>query len=77
MLNEVHSWPSLYPFKFIVPADQGKALEALMPPAERTEVKPSSGNKYLAYTFHCAMGSANEVLLIYAKVKTIKGVIAL
>lgn len=77
LLDEKYKWPSLYAFKFIVPANQEEALLKLVPQAEKTETRPSSSGKYLAFTFHCAMGSGREVLEVYAKVKGIEGLISL
>ena len=77
LLDQNHSWPTLFAFKFIVPAGEGKALEALVPEAQTTESRPSSGGKYLAYTFHCPMGSGREVLEVYSRVKGIPGLVAL
>lgn len=77
LLNERHQWPSIFAFKFIVPKDQGPTLEALFPEATHKEVRPSSGGKYLAYTLHCPMGSAREVLAYYARSKSVPGILAL
>ena len=77
LLNESHKWPSLFAFKFIVPAEQAVALRALLPKPEKEESRPSSGGKYTALTFHIAMGSADEVLGIYSLAKAIPGLIAL
>lgn len=77
LLDAHHQWPAIYPFKFIVPAARGKELEALMPKAEQIEARPSSGGKYTAYTFFCAMGSGREVIEIYARVQEIPGLISL
>lgn len=77
LLDASHKWPSIYPFKFIVPVAKAKELEAMMKDAERTETRPSAEGRYMAYTFHCAMGSAREVLEVYAKVKGITGLVSL
>jgi hypothetical protein len=77
VLDSTHKWPSMYSFKFIVPAEKAKELLALIPEAERVEERPSSGGKYTAFTFHCAMGSGREVLAIYARVKGIPGLVSL
>lgn len=77
LLDEKHQWPSLFLFKFIVPTGKEKELLALVPKAEKTETRPSSGGKYMAYTFHCAMGSGKEVLEVYSRVKGIEGLISL
>lgn len=77
LLNETHDWPEVFPFKFIVPKEQSKNLEALLQEALRTEVRPSSSGKYMAYTFHCAMGSGREVLEVYGRVQGIPGLVSL
>ncbi len=77
LLNEHHKWPTLFAFKFIVPAGKGEELRALMKNCVREETRPSAGGKYSAFTFHLAMGSAEEVLEVYARVKVIEGLIAL
>jgi hypothetical protein len=77
VLDSTHKWPSMYSFKFIVPAVRGKELQELIPEAEQVEERPSSGGKYTAFTFHCAMGSGREVLSVYARVKSIPGIVSL
>jgi len=77
VLDETHIWPTLFAFKFIVPSQKGKELEELMPDVHRVETRPSSGGKYMAYTFHCAVGSGREVISIYTKAQSVKGVMAL
>jgi hypothetical protein len=77
LLDQSHQWPSLYSFKFIVPATRGRELRDLIPEAERVEERASSGGKYTAYTFHCPMGSGREVLSIYSRVKSISGLVSL
>ena len=77
VLDSTHRWPSLYAFKFIVPTPRGPDLENLIPEAEKVEARPSSGGKYVAYTFHCAMNSGREVLSVYSRVKGISGLVSL
>jgi hypothetical protein len=77
LLDSHHRWPGIYSFKFIVPVANGKELESLMPRAEQVEARPSSGGKYTAYTFHCAMGSGREVISTYSRVQGIPGLISL
>jgi hypothetical protein len=77
LLDAAHTWPAMYAFKFIVPKDKAKELEALVPEARTTETRPSAEGKYLAYTFHCPMASAREVLEIYSRVKVISGLVSL
>jgi uncharacterized protein len=77
ILNENYKWPAIFPFKFIVPAEKEAELKALLPQDVKIETRPSSGGKYQAYTFHVPVGSADEVLGIYSRVKSVSGLIAL
>lgn len=77
LLNESHKWPTVFAFKFIVPSEKGEALRALLPESVKQETRPSSAGKYHGYTFHIPVGSADEVLSIYSRVRGLEGVIAL
>ncbi len=77
LLENSHSWPCVYSFKFIVPLSKGEELRALVPEAEKIETRASSGGKYTAYTFHCPMGSSREVLSVYARVRGVSGLVSL
>jgi putative lipoic acid-binding regulatory protein len=77
LLNEHYKWPAVFAFKFIVPKDKSEELRSLLPECVKMETRPSSAGNYHGYTFHIAVGSADEVLEIYSRVRAIKGVIAL
>lgn len=77
LLNEQHEWPCVFAFKFIVPAAKAEEVKALLPECVKTEMRPSAGGKYLAFTFHVPMGTADEVLAVYARVKSVEGLLAL
>jgi hypothetical protein len=77
ILNSGHTWPTLFAFKFIVPKEEGPGLLVLVPEADRVEERPSSGGKYTAFTLHVPVGSAREVLAVYARVRGINGLISL
>lgn len=77
LLDASHRWPTVYAFKFIVPKEKAKELEGLVPEAHSTETRASANGNYMAYTFHCPMGSSREVLAIYARVKSIQGLVSL
>lgn len=79
LLDEQHSWPSVYAFKFIVPEASVPALKDTLPEAERVDERASSGGKYTAFTFHCPVASGREVLDTYARVhgRGIPGLISL
>ena len=75
-LDEHYSWPSLYTFKFIVPAHQVEAVKKLFPLHESTEKKSTKGN-YVSVTFNMMMPGSDAVIAVYNQVSVIEGVIAL
>ena len=79
LLDERHSWPDVYLFKFIVPKTSADSLRSALPDAVRVDSRDSTGGKYTALTFHCAMASGREVLSVYANVQAcgIPGLISL
>lgn len=77
LLNETYQWPTVFAFKFIVPAEKSESLRALLPKTVKEEARPSSGGKYTGFTFHIPVASADEVLEIYSRVRGVEGVIAL
>jgi len=73
------TWPSVYLFKFIAPADNRiyAMIHDLFPlPAEMT-TRNSAGGKYMSITVKELMLNANEVIDRYQKVSAIEGVRAL
>jgi hypothetical protein len=75
-LDEHYSWPSLYTFKFIVPAPQVEEVKKLFPLHESTEKKSTKGN-YVSVTYNMMMPGSDEVIAVYNLVSVIEGVIAL
>jgi putative lipoic acid-binding regulatory protein len=78
-LNEVHQWPSVYMFKFVMEPDAARiaALRSLFPPESEVLRRFSSGGKYLSITIREVMLSAEDVVLRYEQVGAIGGVIML
>lgn len=78
-LDEVHDWPSLYMFKFILEPDEERiqALLALFPKESEVLRKYSSGGRFLSVTVKEVMMSAEEVIARYERVGTVPGVMAL
>jgi len=77
LLNQEYSWPATYPFKFIVPASEENAIEALFKQKFEIKKKPSSGGKYTSITIHAQMDNADEILAIYKIASSITGIISL
>ncbi len=75
-LDQEHSWPSWYLFKFIVPSSKESEVTALFPP-ENTTVKHSSKGNYRSVSVKIIMESSEEVMRIYEKAYQIEGVLAL
>ncbi len=75
-LEEVHTFPTLYMYKFIVPKDQVAQVEALFPKNE-VQLKPSSGGKYMSATAKVMVSSSDQIIDTYEKAEKIKGLIAL
>jgi hypothetical protein len=78
-LNEVHQWPSVYMFKFIMEPDNERleALLRLFPAESEILRKYSTGGKYLSLTVKEVMMTAEDILERYEKAATIGGIIVL
>ena len=78
-LDESLDWPSVYMFKFIVPADNRKIalIEVLLGPEAEISTKQSSGGKYISITGKVVMLNALEVIEKYRSAADIEGLIAL
>ncbi len=78
-LNEVHQWPSVYMFKFVLEPDEAKleALLALFPKESEVLRRYSAGGKYVSITVNEVMLSADEVVSRHDKASSIPGVIVL
>ena len=75
-LDNIHSWPSLYMFKFIVPVGKESEIERLFPGNELSKKESSKGN-YVSVTAKILMNSSDAVIDIYKKATQVEGVIAL
>ena len=75
-LDNVHSWPSVYMFKFIVPAEKEEEVLVLFPRNETTS-KPSKNGKYVSVTAEVMIGTTDQVIDIYSQAQAIEGLIAL
>jgi len=75
-LDQHYSWPSLYMFKFIVPAGKEEEVKQLFPMHTATE-KPSRQGNYTSVTIQMMMPSSDAVIDIYLKASKIEGIVAL
>jgi uncharacterized protein len=74
-LNKLE-WPSLFPFKFIVPVDKLDELLAKFQLLE-TNIKFSKNGKYASLSATPFLLNPEKVIEIYEQVSTIEGVISL
>lgn len=75
-LDAVHSWPSQYTFKFIVPTENLPGLRARLPIGLISE-RLSKNGRYTAVTIRSLMNSSEAVISVYEEVAQIEQVIAL
>ncbi|TDQ75731.1 DUF493 domain-containing protein [Sphingobacterium yanglingense] len=79
-LMDVEQFPTLYTFKFIVPAtaDNKQAIEAIFEhPSTKIQIKDSKTGKYNSLTVETFVNSADGVIAYYKKVSSIEKVIML
>lgn len=75
-LDEVHTWPSSYLFKFVVPqAKKGELLS--MMPTGMVQERSSSNEKYVSISLTAQMDNSDEVVAVYKQVAQIEGVVTL
>jgi len=75
-LEQEHTWPSLYRFKFIVPKDKETELLNRFSSMDFSS-KSSSGGKYLSFTAEVLIDSTDQVIQVYEQANKIEGLIAL
>lgn len=75
-LDQHYAWPSLYMFKFIVPAGQEEAVKKLFPRHVSSE-KHSTRGRYTSVTVQMMMPSSEAVVSVYVQASAIEGLIAL
>ncbi len=75
-LDQHYAWPSLYVFKFIVPAGKEEEVIKLFP-MHTTTTKPSSKGNYTSITIEIMAPSSEAVIAIYVQASEIEGIVAL
>ncbi len=75
-LDDIHDFPALYMFKFIVTEDKKDEVKKLFPLSELS-YKPSSKGKYTSVTAKVMMQSSDHVIEVYKEAQKIEGIIAL
>ena len=79
-LNKVHTFPTSYLFKYVVPADQRiiAQLHAIFEDVKLSvSTRDSKNGNYTSVTIKAAMNDADHVISYYKRIAEIKGVVAL
>jgi len=76
-LDKFYAWPSLYTFKFIVPAGKEEELRKLFPLHTTATERASQKGNYISLTYQMMMPSGESVIHVYKKVSGIEGIVAL
>jgi hypothetical protein len=79
VLNKHTSWPTVYMFKFIIPADNKKIalVESKFSETAIISQHESSNGKYISITVKEVMLNADMIIEKYKEMKGIEGLIAL
>ena len=75
-LDQHYAWPSLYVFKFIVPAGKEQEVKSIFARHTVTEKLSKQGN-YVSITAQLMMPSSDAVIDIYLLASKIEGIVAL
>ncbi len=76
LLDESYQWPDYYEFKFIVKAEDKDKILALLIDFQISEKQSGKGN-YISISARKLIQSTEEVVEIYQRMSSIKGVISL
>jgi putative lipoic acid-binding regulatory protein len=79
LLNEQESWPTVYMFKFIVPADNRTIaiVESKFSDEANITLKASSTGKYYSITVREVMFSVDSIIDKYKEMEGIEGLMAM
>jgi uncharacterized protein len=80
LLEQNYTWPALYMFKFICPADNeaiARLQQLFDPEVAEISLRPSSKGNYVSFTAKELMLSAEAVMQRYEQARGIPGLISL
>ncbi len=75
-LDKIHTWPSSYLFKFVIPEAKKGELLSIMPTGMVQE-RSSANQKYVSISLTARMENADEVVAVYKQVAHIEGIVTL
>ena len=76
LLEDQHSWPTSYLFKFIVPVEKLDDVKGLFPGYD-VSLRESKGGKFVALSVIVKATSADVVIAIYQQASEIEGLMSL
>jgi putative lipoic acid-binding regulatory protein len=76
LLEEHHTEPFTYHFKFVMPAASVEAFSKLIPGIE-TSSRLSSNSKFVSMSFDFHAENAQQIVDIYHRVQSVPGLMAL
>ncbi len=76
LLDDSYQWPDYYEFKFIVKMEDKEKILAQLPEFQISEKQSGKGN-YISISARKLIKSTEEVVEIYKRMSSIKGVISL
>jgi hypothetical protein len=78
-LNEIHRWPSVFMFKFILPTNEARITQLKLIFGESAEFRErlSAKGNYTSITVLEMMLSADDIFSRYKSAATIEGIISL
>ena len=80
LLEQNYTWPALYMFKFICPADNeaiARLQQLFDPEVAEISLRPSSKGNYVSFTAKELMMSVDAVIERYEQARGIPGLISL
>lgn len=76
LLEEKHTEPFTYHFKFVMPLSSVEDFSKLIPGIQ-TQSRMSSNSKYVSISFDFDAGTAQDIIDIYTRVQSIPGLLSL
>ncbi len=77
LLEENHTWPCQYLFKFIVPESKISQILAIIGEEGEVKTRPSKKGNYISVSLKLFCESPNDVVLFYERVSVVEGIVAL
>ena len=77
LLDDHYTWPTDYTFKFIVKTDQVSEVMNYFDQNVKVDKRPSKKGNYISISITKNVASSDEIISIYQKLESVKGIIKL